>query len=248
MRRFNHQFPSRVLCPILCCAKIKKKERKKKNEEKIPARSFHSLNSEHLARGPAVLMSWKSTEHVHRERQDFRRGWVIVNKTGGMFPSSPACGTSAMSPRTVGGKLAVVSVCSPLGATERSVACHKAQWIHGRCRLNINNRGERRLQPLISFSHSCLPSSLNKVRRGLSGIDLWAKLCWFSCRFVFSPSAGHVIDQRVKGTRQTSALTHKTLETSHWSKKQQRRDGLLHIAVSFWGAGFASGKWCYCWC
>lgn len=46
-------------------------EKRKEEKEKTPPRSFLSLNSEHLARGPAVLMSWKSTEHVHRGRQDF---------------------------------------------------------------------------------------------------------------------------------------------------------------------------------
>lgn len=44
-----------------------------KQEKKNPPRSFLSLNSEHLARGPAVLVNWKSTEHVHRDRQDFTK-------------------------------------------------------------------------------------------------------------------------------------------------------------------------------
>lgn len=97
-------------------------------------------------------MSWKSTEHVHRERRDFER--MTHCKQDGRHVPSSACGTSAMSPCAVGGKLAMVSVCSLIGATEHSVACHRPQWIHARCPLNINNRESI----ACSFpSHSRLP-------------------------------------------------------------------------------------------
>lgn len=102
---------------FLLCEKMKLKKK--------PPKSFLSLNSEHLARGPAALMSWKSTEHVHRERRDFER--MTHCKQDGRHVPSSACGTSAMSPCAVGGKLAMVSVCSLIGATEHSVACHRPQ-------------------------------------------------------------------------------------------------------------------------
>lgn len=45
------------------------KKNKRKEKEKH-ARYEFSLNSGHLARVPAVLIGWKSTERVHREGTD----------------------------------------------------------------------------------------------------------------------------------------------------------------------------------
>lgn len=77
------------MCPNLC------KKREKRKEKRL--RDGFSLNSEHLARVPAVLMSWKSTEQVHRE------GTKGCKQDRGRVPAS-VCWT-ASSPCTAGGKL-----------------------------------------------------------------------------------------------------------------------------------------------
>jgi hypothetical protein len=55
---FNHQFPLTVLCPP----------------------SFLSLNSAHLALSPAVAYELEKYWGCHKGRQDFREGWLTVNK------------------------------------------------------------------------------------------------------------------------------------------------------------------------
>lgn len=47
--------------------------KKKTCEASKPLRPFFLFNSEHLALCPAVLINWKSTEHVHGARQDFTK-------------------------------------------------------------------------------------------------------------------------------------------------------------------------------
>lgn len=83
----------------------------------LPPRSFLSLNSEHLVGGPAVLMSWKSTEHVRTESQDFFFFFFSERMThcqqDGKHSPSPAWGAAAVSP----------SAAAPL----RGSACHGSE-------------------------------------------------------------------------------------------------------------------------
>lgn len=72
------------MCSNFCLKKARKRKGK-------GLRDGFSLKSEHLAGVPAVLMSWKSTEQVHREgtkgcKQDGRRVSAPVHRTPASSP------------------------------------------------------------------------------------------------------------------------------------------------------------------
>ena len=137
---------------------------RKRYEAKNSPRSFLSLNSEHLAEGPALLMNWKSTEDRTLQR-------MTHCKQDGRHVPSPASETSAVSPCTVGGKLALV--CSLLGATEHSVACNRA---HRGCPVNINNSESMAHSSFIPLLTNVLLSSFI-IQKEQTGTGLWVKSC-----------------------------------------------------------------------
>lgn len=114
-----------------------------------------------------------------QRKTGLHRGWLIVNKMGGMFPRQPVehqqCHHALLAVKWPGSVFAVHS------EPQKTVACHKAQWIHGRCRLNINNSANIACSPL--FPPSFMPSSVQiHSQKGPTGTDLRVKLDLFQHR------------------------------------------------------------------
>lgn len=140
---FSHLWESFL---VLC--RSRKKWRKERKKRKKPSKIISLIKFRTSGERPSCAHELEKYWACPQRKTGLHRGWLIVNKMGGMFPHQPAEHQQCHhAPLPVYEPRPMFVVHSETQA--RSVACHKAQWIHARCRLNINNSASIARSPLF---------------------------------------------------------------------------------------------------